>query len=178
MKKCTKCGAMKDRSEFYVQSSGYPAGECKECSKARMRIRYYGPEQAKILAQGRKYASKKRAQIRDAAFAAYGGYRCACCGETEPKFMTLDHIKNDGAKFRKSVYPANKRGNTAGYHTYYWLARNKFPAGFQVLCMNCNYGKRMNGGVCPHETRCNDYPQGVGSSDPKRIAPELKLVKI
>jgi hypothetical protein len=34
--------------------------------------------------------------------------------------------------------------------------RNGFPPGYQVLCMNCNHGKRMNNGVCPHKERCND----------------------
>jgi hypothetical protein len=27
---------------------------------------------------------------------------------------------------------------------------NGFPAGFQVLCFNCNQGRRLNHGVCPH----------------------------
>jgi hypothetical protein len=41
-----------------------------------------------------------------------------------------------------------------------------------VLCMNCNHGKRMNHGICPHQVTSNDYPStGVGSSDPKRTAP-------
>jgi ABC-type uncharacterized transport system substrate-binding protein len=34
---------------------------------------------------------------------------------------------------------------------YKWLARNGYPSGFQILCMNCNHGKSRNGGVCPHQ---------------------------
>lgn len=33
---------------------------------------------------------------------------------------------------------------------YRWLMKNKYPSGFQVLCWNCNMGKQINGGVCPH----------------------------
>ena len=33
---------------------------------------------------------------------------------------------------------------------YGWLRRNSYPEGFQVLCHNCNLGKKINGGVCPH----------------------------
>ena len=150
-------------------------GECKECTKARSRARFAAKHEY-ILAQGKEYAIAKRKRIRSATFAAYGGEICACCGEKESKFLTIDHINNDGAAKRKQIYPQGK-GNTAGYHTYQWLVKNNFPAGYQVLCMNCNYGKRMNNGVCPHKARCNDHPQvGVGSSDPKRIAPVLKVV--
>ena len=178
MKRCTKCGEEKELAEFYIQSRyNSPMSECKECTKSRSKKRAF-EKRDEILAKGKEYATEKRKRIREATFAAYGGNVCACCGETESKFLTLDHINNDGAAFRKAVYRKNKKGNTAGYHTYYWLARNGFPAGFQVLCMNCNYGKRMNNGVCPHKTRCNDYPQvGVGPSGPKRLAPVLKLVE-
>lgn len=176
MKKCTKCGVEKETSEFYFQK-GYVMAECKECTKERSRMRAHGPKRAEILAKSRQYSKGKRTRIKEATFAAYGGNVCACCGETEAKFLTLDHIDNKGSEFRKAVYKGNKKGNTAGYHTYYWLARNGFPSGYQVLCMNCNYGKRMNNGVCPHKTKCNDHPQvGVGSSDPKRLAPVLKIV--
>jgi hypothetical protein len=40
-----------------------------------------------------------------------------------------------------------------------------------VLCMNCNHGKRMNNGTCPHQVRCNDQAKAVESSDSKRSAP-------
>ena len=176
MKRCTKCGEQKEASGFYLQK-GYPMAECKECTKARSRRRF-SEKRSEILVKGKEYARDKRARIKAATFAAYGGNVCACCGETESKFLTIDHINNDGAAFRKAVYRKNKKGNTAGYHTYYWLARNGFPSGYQVLCMNCNYGKRMNNGVCPHKSKRNDYPiVGVEPSGSKRIAPVLKLVE-
>ena len=39
----------------------------------------------------------------------------------------------------------------SGYMTYKWLRKNGFPPGFQVLCMNCQHGKRMCRGICPHQ---------------------------
>ena len=94
-------------------------------------------------------AQTKRAQAvcRDQVFAAYGGYKCACCGETESMFLSIDHIDNNGAEERKSgLYSGS------GYSFYRWLRKNKFPPGYQVLCMNCQVGKHKNGGVCPHQT--------------------------
>jgi len=68
--------------------------------------------------------------------------KCACCGESILEFLTIDHINNDGAKHRKKI---------GGSHSIYrWLVKNNFPEGFQVLCLNCNCGKQMSGGVCPH----------------------------
>ena len=110
----------------------------------------------------------KRKEVREKVFAAYGGYKCVCCGETEPTFLTLDHIDNDGGEFRKK-----ELGNRtmAGYHTYRWLMQNKFPKTVQVMCMNCQHGKLMNNGICPHQETCNDYPareysQVAGSAAP------------
>ena len=28
------------------------------------------------------------------------GRACSCCGETEPAFLTIDHVNNDGAEHR------------------------------------------------------------------------------
>ena len=178
MKRCTKCGETKNETEFYIQSRyKSPMSECKECTKARSKNTFLR-NHAENLAKGKVYAQAKRKRMREATFAAYGGNVCACCGETESKFLTIDHIDNNGSAFRKAIYKGNKKGNTAGYHTYYWLARNGFPSGYQVLCMNCNYGKRMNNGVCPHKVKRNDYPLvGVEPSGSKRIAPVLKLVE-
>ncbi len=88
-------------------------------------------------------------KLKLAAYAAYGGFRCACCGETEEAFLSLDHIANDGAEHRREV---------SHQKIYKWMARNGYPAGFQVLCMNCNFGKARNGGICPHQQsrRFND----------------------
>ena len=106
------------------------------------------PEEVAAL-RAAESARTKRAQAicRDQVFAAYGGYKCACCGESEPMFLSIDHIDNNGATERKSGLYAG-----SGYGFYQWLRKNKFPPGYQVLCMNCNTGKHKNGGVCPHQS--------------------------
>jgi hypothetical protein len=86
-----------------------------------------------------------RTRIKNAVYAAYGGYRCACCGETEPSFLAIDHVDNDGYAHRKKI------GFRGGIGIYLWIVKNQFPPGFQVLCYNCNQGKRINGGICPHQ---------------------------
>lgn len=164
-------------SEFYLRSTiskrtGQKplAQECKKCTQRRTQKRYRAKYQ-EIRLKDNAYAKERRAMIREAVFAAYGGYRCACCGETEKCFLTLDHINNDGADFRRKLVGSQARGG--GYVTYRHLFTRGFPPGFQVLCANCQHGKRMNNGTCPHQVRRNDHPLvGVEPSGSKRSAPD------
>jgi hypothetical protein len=105
-------------------------------------------EEARIRQAERDKTNRNNARTRDAVFAAYGGYICVCCGETEPKFLSIDHINNDGAEERRSGAYAS-----SGSAFYTWLRKNAFPAGYQVLCMNCQVGKHRNGGICPHQCK-------------------------
>lgn len=81
----------------------------------------------------------------------YGG-KCACCGESIPEFLTVDHINNDGKKHREeSPY-------SVGNNFYKTLLRKNFDVGYelQLLCWNCNEAKNYYG-ECPHSK--NNYKQ-------------------
>jgi hypothetical protein len=95
-----------------------------------------------------EYMRGKRRDNRQKVFDHYG-WECACCGEAEPVFLTIDHVNNDGNVHRRSL---DGIGN-GGSPFFDWLVRKDFPEGFQTLCRNCNWGKHANGGVCPHQTR-------------------------
>ena len=82
-----------------------------------------------------------RERVKSEVLAHYGGV-CKCCGEDEPVFLSIDHIKGDGAKARKHM-------KASGISFYTWLQKNDYPQGFQVLCYNCNLAKRT-GDECPH----------------------------
>lgn len=71
--------------------------------------------------------------------------QCVGCTETHIEFLTIDHVKGDGAAHRKET------GLRTGSDTYAWLRRNNFPAGFRVLCFNCNASEGFHG-YCPHNT--------------------------
>lgn len=182
---CRRCGVTKTVADFPRRAVDY---SCSECRKIIARDRYrklvatatpeelaayrkrvnarqnrnraermaqMSPEQlAAWKAEVNRGNTDRRYAVRDEVYRAYGGYRCACCGETEKAFLSIDHVNNDGAKHKREC-----RLHT-GEQLYRWLKRNGFPEGFQVLCMNCQWGKRNNNGVCPHKERCNDYPSG------------------
>lgn len=88
-------------------------------------------------------ANAYNSRLKDAAYAAYGGYECACCGETTKEFLQLDHVNNDGAEHRRAI---------GGLTIYAWLKKANYPPGFQVLCANCNHAKGHYG-ECPHKRR-------------------------
>ncbi len=94
-------------------------------------------------ASGARY----RAKLKQRMFDHYGRV-CACCGEGNEKFLTLDHTDDSGAKHRRSI---SRDGTSRGGHTLYRdLIRLGFPDYIQVLCWNCNSGRQYNGGICPH----------------------------
>ena len=108
---------------------------------------YYKNREVNIAKQ-----TEYRRRVKEACYAAYGGYRCNCCGITEKSVLCLDHINNDGYANRKVI------GSRGGIAIYLWLIKNKFPDDFQVLCYNCNQSKRINGGICFHQLKQNSAP--------------------
>lgn len=86
---------------------------------------------------------KLNTSLKLKAFEMYGGCKCNCCGIDTIAFLTIDHVNNDGNIHRREDKQAKN-------NMYRWLAKNNYPEGFQVLCWNCNMGKQINGGVCPH----------------------------
>lgn len=126
---CITCGRKK---------SARSKSRCSSClSKIREAARLDAPKM-------RAKNARHRVALKQEVYAAYGGFVCACCGETEPKFLCLDHVENDGARHRKEM-------GGGGDRILRWLKRNGFPRGFRVVCANCNQGKQLNGGVCPHQ---------------------------
>lgn len=167
MKKCTVCGKRKDLLEFFKarrQKSGYHSA-CKKCHTLQVKRwreenkdRFREIQHAWSKKNWRKYISgvsewRKSNTIR-LKFDVYGHYckgniKCQCCGEKEVMFLSLDHINNDGAEHKKKLFGSSRKGG--GNQLYQWAIKNNYPNILQVLCMNCNYGKRINEGTCPHK---------------------------
>jgi hypothetical protein len=57
----------------------------------------------------------------------------------------------NGAQHRKEI-----GGRTRDLRL--WLKRHNFPPGFRILCFNCNSGRHLNGGICPHLTKIDFQP--------------------
>lgn len=101
----------------------------REKTKKRSSKKPYNPS----------YSKNYYYRMKDIVFSHYGN-KCACCGEEESAFLSIDHINGGGNKHRKS----------SGKNILSFLIKNNFPQGFQLLCYNCNISKGMIG-ACPHE---------------------------
>ena len=135
---CNTCSIEKPISEF--RNGKNHRYRCYQCCLKVNRERYadyHNKHRDRVLERMKQRHDKQR----ELALETLGG-RCVCCGETNPCFLTVDHVNGNGSKLRR----------TAGHNSIYkWLIRNKFPDGFQVLCNNCNHGRYRNGGICPHQ---------------------------
>lgn len=114
-----------------------------EKALARSRAWLEKPENREMMKMWVANSDRKRIkETREKILELYG-HSCACCGETEPIFLTLDHINNDGAKERKM-----------GPRTSYAQAIKSYdPTRYQILCYNCNMGRARNKGICPHKQK-------------------------
>ena len=94
------------------------------------------------------YNSEHKFNLKLDILAAYG-FRCYCCGEYRPQFLTIGHSLNDGAAHR-----AEFSGSGSGKNFYGAMKKLGYPQnlGLRVECWNCNCGANSNGGVCPHGT--------------------------
>jgi hypothetical protein len=124
------------------QPKNNPESSCEDC-----RTRH------------RQQRLERLGELRDLVYTNYGGYRCRCCGETLPALLTLDHINSDGAEHRREL------GGNQTAKLYRWIIENGFPPLFQILCWNCNIGRHLNGGRCPHQDARTATSSAVLSPD-------------
>jgi hypothetical protein len=85
-------------------------------------------------------------RLRIETLTYYGGgiAKCAMCGTLDMRVLTIDHINGGGNKHRKSIQ------GSAGSNFYKWLKDNYYPGGYQVLCANCQWIKRVVNKECKH----------------------------
>jgi hypothetical protein len=124
----------------------------KEQAKARNR-RNAAKRKEKFRNNIDGYRDKRLAESRQSHYRIrldvlqhYGGNppKCACCGEANLSFLTIDHINGGGVQHRKTIHVRSGTG------FFCWLRRNGYPEGFQVLCFNCNHAKSGSGKrFCP-----------------------------
>ncbi len=144
---CEKCWTKRNDRFFSLSSTAYLEGKCGQCLRntAKDGLKTC----SECLEKSRQHYKKKKHQIqkknKDLKLLIFDhyGHKCACCGENNTLLLNVDHINNDGNKHRLKVK------NSLG--VYKEIVDLKFPSSYQLLCWNCNMGKYLNGGICPHK---------------------------
>jgi hypothetical protein len=114
---CKLCNEEKDASSFPKEKGKIRRYVCWQC-------------------RGRRERAQQKLRLLEAF-----GFKCQCCGESNPYFLTLDH-KVPGQGERSTRLKAHQ--------LYARAAAEGWPKDkYQVLCMNCNFAKG-HFGECPH----------------------------
>lgn len=161
-KPCVDCGVEITSANGYPcigrKGQVYYRGRCKKCQYLYLKhfdLRWEkkNPEvvQARNIANYWKDPSRMRQRVRDyrqrikiEVFSHYSGSPPRCADPfgmhdepfTDVRCLTLDHVDGSGARHREELQNLNK-----GLYT--WILEHNFPEGFQVLCYNCQFVKKI-----------------------------------
>jgi len=124
---------------------------------AKNRNEYARKWRAGHREQVKYWHRERRLKTKLTVLTHYGGGRCACviCGESRLACLSIDHINGDGYEHRKEI-------GSSGRSIYEWLLVRNFPKGYQTLCMNDQWVKRVIN---------NEIPGGL------KLYPEIKKLK-
>jgi len=166
-KQCPTCQQWKPfTAEFFPRAGKRGlAANCKPCHVAkglaserrrRESPEYFERRRAKWREERRTARAKDKQhsidiswrstlKLRREMIAAYGG-ACACCGESELMFLTLDHVHRNGAEHR------NLLRTGGGYAVWRDLRKKGWPKdGYAILCWNCHMVTCWSR-PCPHQS--------------------------
>ena len=150
--RCIKCTRDANTRTYHKHAEKRKAHNKDWVSKNAQRKRDTDAAwRAKNAEERRSYMKARTQERKELVLRHYGGI-CVCCEEQELKFLCLDHVDGGGNKHRAEV-----GGGTTFYN---WIIRENFPAGFQVLCHNCNFAKGAYGS-CPHDRHAWSQTQSL-----------------
>jgi hypothetical protein len=143
MKRCSGCRKDKPVGEFGLNRAKRDGRQtlCVPCQRtARARTAARDPDAE------RRWGRTHRAKLKAESLRAYGEV-CACCGESEPVFLCLDHPNGLPDEHRD---PTHRSGRLSGDKLLRLLRSQGWPPGYRTLCWNCNSARAILG-QCPHE---------------------------
>lgn len=116
----------------------------KEQRKAYLRAYSQDPDKSARRAQLRQMRFKL---LRTRVIKSLGG-KCYCCGLDDIRFLTIEHLNNDGNQDR---WPSGRR--VTGLRMLKKIIERGFPEGVTVACYNCNCARQYagKGELCPHK---------------------------
>lgn len=117
-------------------------------AKNRQKIREaqkksYWLNRDKYNTKNKESYAKRIVRLRGQILNHYGSM-CKCCHEMNEKFLTIDHINGTGKSHRE------RTGGAVNFYSS--IIKSGFPNDLQILCWNCNCGRALNGGICPHSS--------------------------
>lgn len=162
VKKCYKCKETKSLSKFYKNKNKKDglSTYCKKCDltydrdwyirnpdRDRIRKRNWSRKNMNKVLEYEKYYHLTQ-KIIVLQFYSDGKMCCKNCNYDENiDALTIDHINGGGNKISKQY------GIERGSRIYHYIIKECFPDGLQVLCMNCQFIKRLNNDECKRPSK-------------------------
>lgn len=143
---CQGCLDLRQAKKHAAYQARKDRGVCTACGlvpPATGKVKCQACLDAGNTEANRSKSQKYRLKLRADVLQGYGA-KCACCGESQPMFLDVDHVNNNGNTDRR----VNRRYTHSLYRD---LREENYPSDYQLLCRNCNWGKHVNKGVCPHQ---------------------------
>ena len=141
IKYCRVCNVKLDNINWYKSSQKIRSYICKVCLiKWGIGKRKNNPDFKK---RERLYRKRTRERLKLEALSNYCGGEIKCMNPLcavngsmkDVRALSIDHINGGGTQHRIKLFGG--KGNM-----YWWLRKNNYPSGYQVLCMNCQFIKR------------------------------------
>ncbi len=140
---CRRCGTPLTLANKYGRRQG---GICIERQRAVFRgreparrheywVRYRTKNSDRLA--GLAHRSKQKLKAEVLPHYSNGTLARSKCGYSDIRALGLGHINGGGAEQRRNGF-----GGAGGAKFHFWLKKNNYPSGLQVLCMNCNWVKR------------------------------------
>lgn len=122
-KSCCRCGVVKKRCDYHKLKRAKDGMQpiCKECQ----------------FEQNRDYQVARKIRVID--HYSSGAMKCCRCGFRDLRALSIDHIDGGGYQERMSL-------DGGGGFKFYDRLEKTWPDGLQVLCMNCQFIKRVENG--------------------------------
>ena len=147
-KVCSKCKTSLPIEAFWLRrdSKDGRRGICKVCEAERFRsYRRVNPEKYREISRRNYYRhqeayckanTERKNKARFEALTHYGGGKLACikCGFLDIRALSLDHIEGGGKRHERE-----RRATQLAQ----WLRKREYPKGYQTLCMNCQFIKKL-----------------------------------
>lgn len=151
---CKKCSKLLANERHGPYIPNHLLSDQKRKERLEIRNRYRRKHRAKnkqlglppISERERCTRNKRSFYLKKTILNHYGNF-CACCGETEMDFLSVDHINNNA---KEHATASGKR--YSGHRLYATLIKLGYPSGIQILCFNCNPSKGHKG-TCAHKLK-------------------------
>lgn len=156
---CRKCGVELTLTNRYPYAQHRKIRICIGCDikrtkewqvKNKTQLKIYNKERwqkkgIEMAKRYRPYSRNYRRKLKEQVLRHYSlnlkcvgwnGVKCPFdCSDM--RCLSIDHIEGGGLEHRKKI----RSNNGTGF--YRWLRDHNYPKGYQVLCMNCQFIKRV-----------------------------------